>query len=66
MLFGGLKVLWICGSRTARILSRGGAGEQMGRNGGAREMWHLTRSTASDTLIKADPVQESLWNCIPS
>ena len=45
------------------IRSHGGAEEQMGRNGGARETWLLIRNTVSVTLIRAVPVQESLWNC---
>lgn len=46
----------------ALIQSRGGAEEQMERNGGAREMWLLIRSTASVTPTRTVPVQESLWN----
>lgn len=34
----------------------------MGRNGGARETWSLTRNTVRDTPTRAVLVQESLWN----
>jgi hypothetical protein len=50
----------------AQIQSQAGAREQMGRNGGAQEMWHLTTSTVSATCIEGVPVQESLWKFIPT
>lgn len=53
-------------SRETRIQSHGGVEGQMGRSGGARETWLQTRSTASGTATKPNPVQESLWNYLPS
>ena len=51
----------IWGSRTTPILSQEGVGEQMGRNGGAREMPLWTRSIVSGTWTEDAIVQESLW-----
>lgn len=49
-----------------RILNRGGVGEQMGRNGGVLKMLLLIKSTANDTRIRLDHVQESLWKRNPT
>lgn len=59
---------WQCQlvSRETRIQSHGGVEGQMGRSGGARETWLQTRSTASGTATKQNPVQESLWNYLPT
>ena len=59
-------VLGKWGSQTTRIQSHGGVGEQMGRNGGARETQRSIRNTVSDTHTKTVPVQDSLWNQKPN
>lgn len=48
------------------ILSRGGVGERMERNGGARGMLLQIRSIVKDTLIGAAIVQESPWKARPA
>ena len=47
---------------TRLIWSRGGAREQMGRNGDALEARSLIRNTVRDTRTRAVLVQESMWN----
>ncbi|KAI3516400.1 hypothetical protein L1887_15315 [Cichorium endivia] len=55
---GGLSI-W--GFPVTPIRNQGGAGEPMGRNGGALEMLFPIRNTVKDTSIEAAIVQESLW-----
>lgn len=56
--------LSICVLLAALIKSQGGVVGPMERNGGAQEMWFLSRDTANDIWTKAVAVQESMWNML--
>lgn len=57
--WGGTVSRWVWGGKLTQ--SQGGAGEQMGRNGGAQKKHTQTQSTVRDTCTEAETVQESLW-----